>query len=198
MLSASLAGAQGEMGERARLVSISIDPEYDTPARLREYARRFKAGPRWRFLTGGRDDVEAVQKAFGAWRVNKMSHQPLTSSEGGERLLALLDADTRVTAALSGHTHRNQIVARSRPGGRSGYWLINTASLIDYPQQARALRVLATAGGGVAIQTWMLDHTGSNLGAISRQLAYLDAQGGRPKGFPGERVDRNVTLYRAS
>lgn len=75
LLSASLAGAQGE---GAHLVSISIDPEYDTPARLREYARRFKAGPRWRFLTGGRDDVAAVQKAFGAWRVNKMSHQPLT------------------------------------------------------------------------------------------------------------------------
>jgi protein SCO1 len=78
LLSSSLAGAQGELGEGARLVSISIDPEYDTPARLREYARRFKAGPRWRFLTGGREDVEAVQKAFGAWRVNKMSHQPLT------------------------------------------------------------------------------------------------------------------------
>jgi hypothetical protein len=47
----------------------------------------------------------------------------------------------------------------------------------------------------VAIQTWMLDHTGSELGTISRQLAYLDAQGGRPKGFAGDRRDRNVTLY---
>ncbi|HEY3566433.1 MAG TPA: SCO family protein [Thermoanaerobaculia bacterium] len=78
MLSGSLAGAQGEMGEKTRLVSISIDPEYDTPARLREYARRLKAGPRWRFLTGDRDGVAAVQKAFGAWRPNKMSHEPLT------------------------------------------------------------------------------------------------------------------------
>src|SRR5581483_9896762 len=78
---------------------------------------------------------------------------------------------------------------------RGHYWLINTASLIDYPQQARALRIVRTAGGGVAIQTWMLDHTGSELAAISRQLAYLDAQGGRPKGFAGGRLDRNVTLY---
>ena len=66
MMTSTLSGAQGEMGEGARLVSISIDPEFDTPARLREYAKRFKAGPRWRFLTGGRDDVIAVQKAFGA------------------------------------------------------------------------------------------------------------------------------------
>ena len=118
-----------------------------------------------------------------------VSHQPLSSSEGGEQLLALLDAHPRVIAALAGHTHRNSIEPRGH------YWLINTASLIDYPQQARAVRVLATAGGGVAIQTWMLDHTGSQLAAISRQLAYLDAQGGRPKGFAGGRLDRNVTLY---
>jgi hypothetical protein len=119
-----------------------------------------------------------------------VSHQPLSSSEGGEQLLGLLDGHPRVIAALAGHTHRNSIEPRGH------YWLINTASLIDHPQQARALRILRTAGGGIAIQTWMLDHTGSELGATSRQLAYLDAQGGRPKGFAGDRLDRNVTLYR--
>jgi hypothetical protein len=128
----------------------------------------------------------------GPWMI-VVSHQPLASSEGGEAILTLLDAHPRVIAALSGHTHRNLIEPRA------GYWLISTASLIDYPQQARALRVLRTAGGGVAIQTWMLDHTfPGELGAISRQLAYLDAQGGRPKGFAGGRLDRNVTLYRAA
>jgi hypothetical protein len=120
-----------------------------------------------------------------------VSHQPLASSEGGDSILSLLDGQPRVIAVLAGHTHRNLIEPRG------GYWLINTASLIDYPQQARALRVVRTAGGGIAIQTWMLDHTGSELGAISRQLAYLDAQGGRPKRFAGGRLDRNVTLYRA-
>jgi protein SCO1/2 len=78
LLSSALSGAQAEMGADVRLVSISIDPEVDTPARLRDYAKRFKAGPQWRFLTGGRDDVAAVRKAFGAWSVNKMSHEPLT------------------------------------------------------------------------------------------------------------------------
>ncbi|MGN6866773.1 MAG: metallophosphoesterase family protein [Solirubrobacteraceae bacterium] len=119
-----------------------------------------------------------------------VSHQPLASSEGGDSILSVLDGQPRVIAALAGHTHRNSIEPRGH------YWLINTASLIDYPQQARALRVVLTAGGGVAIQTWVLDHTGSELGAISRQLAYLDAQGGRPKRFAGGRLDRNVTLYR--
>jgi 3',5'-cyclic AMP phosphodiesterase CpdA len=127
--------------------------------------------------------------AAGRWII-VVSHQPLASSAGGDQLLAVLDDHPRVIAAVSGHTHRNLIEPRGR------YWLISTASLIDYPQQARALRVVRTAGGGVAIQTWMLDHTGpGDLGAVSRELAYLDAQGGRPQGFAGSRLDRNVTLY---
>ena len=34
------------------LISVTVDPDYDTPAVLAEYARRWAAGPNWRFLTG--------------------------------------------------------------------------------------------------------------------------------------------------
>ncbi len=124
-----------------------------------------------------------------------ITHQPLLSSAGGDRLLALMDRAPRVIAALNGHTHRNAI--SPRPTAAGGYWLITTASLIDYPQQARALSIRATPGGGVAIHSWMLDHAGDGtLGQIARQLSYLDAQGGRPQGFAGSATDRNVVLYR--
>jgi 3',5'-cyclic AMP phosphodiesterase CpdA len=133
--------------------------------------------------------------AAGERWVIVVSHQPIQGSIGGEALLALLDRSPRVVAALYGHTHRNAIIPRSTPAG--GYWLISTASLIDYPQQARALRLLATAGGGVALETWMLDHAfPGRLGQISRQLSFIDAHGGRPQGFAGSRGDRNVRLYR--
>jgi 3',5'-cyclic AMP phosphodiesterase CpdA len=125
-----------------------------------------------------------------------VTHQPIVSSAGGAGLLSVMDRAPRVIAALNGHIHRNEI--RPRPTSAGGYWLITTASLIDYPQQARALTVEATRNGGVAIRTWMLDHVGEplGLGRISRQLAYLDAQGGRPQGFAGSHEDRNVILYR--
>jgi 3',5'-cyclic AMP phosphodiesterase CpdA len=138
--------------------------------------------------------AEQVTGAGKRW-VIVVSHQPLLDASGGEQLLAVLDRSPRVVAALAGHIHRNQVLPRQTPTG--GYWLINTASLIDFPQQARALRLLATAGGGVALQTWMLDHVNDgHLGSFSRELSYLDAQGGRPMGFRGSRADRNVTLYK--
>lgn len=68
----------GDDSDAVRMVSISIDPEYDTPARLRDYAARFEAGPQWEFFTGRLEDVITVQKAFDAYRGNKMSHEPLT------------------------------------------------------------------------------------------------------------------------
>jgi protein SCO1 len=48
-----------DLGERVKLLSFSVDPGYDTQARLAEYAKRYKAVPsRWRFLTG---DPEAMR-----------------------------------------------------------------------------------------------------------------------------------------
>jgi 3',5'-cyclic AMP phosphodiesterase CpdA len=172
----------------------------------------FDVGPRLRVIVldlvrrgGGSDGV--VHPGQSAWLARQMAgagerwvlvvtHQPLTNSVGGSAVLAMLDRHPRVVAALSGHTHQNRIEPRRGPGG--GYWLISTASLIDYPQQARALRLYETAGGGVAVQTWMLDHVPAELGDISRELSYLDAQGGRPQGFAGTARDRNVTLFKAA
>jgi protein SCO1/2 len=64
--------------DRVQLVSISIDPEQDTPARLAEYARRYHAGPGWRFYTGTTEASVAAQRAFDAYRGDKMDHTPVT------------------------------------------------------------------------------------------------------------------------
>jgi len=72
---------QGDLGAERKsvhLVSISIDPEQDTPAHLRKYAAQFHARRGWDHYTGKLADVIAVQRAFGAYRGDKMSHTPLT------------------------------------------------------------------------------------------------------------------------
>jgi protein SCO1/2 len=72
----------GDDAEKVLMVSVSIDPEHDSPKALAEYAARFHAGPQWYFLTGTLEDSIAVQKAFDAYRGDKMNHAPLTLLRG--------------------------------------------------------------------------------------------------------------------
>ena len=79
---------------------------------------------------------------------------------------------------------------------------MRAASLADFPQQARMFRLVRLTDGRVALQTWVVDHAGRatapgwrGLAGISRDLAYLDVQGGRPLHEAGGRLDRNATLF---
>jgi hypothetical protein len=143
---------------------------------------------------GSRGLVTAQQMAWlrrqlttSRWKI-VFAHNPLESSDGGRAALAALDAAPRVAAVVSGNRHRNTIEPRQ------GYWLIGTSSLADFPQQARMLR-LREARGGAVLETWMVDHDGRGPAGTARELAYLDAQGGRPQGFAGRRTDRNARLF---
>ncbi len=120
------------------------------------------------------------------------SHQPLSGSRGAAAALRVLDASPNVVAVLSGHTHRHRITPRRTTAG--GYWIIETASLADHPQQVRMVRLVRTRGGGRALETWVVDHDGRGLAGIARELAYLDVQGGRPRGLQATRRDRNARL----
>jgi protein SCO1/2 len=68
----------GADGATLRMISVSIDPEHDVPAVLQEYARRYQAGPQWRFLTGDSADITSILRAFDAYRGSKTNHLPLT------------------------------------------------------------------------------------------------------------------------
>jgi protein SCO1/2 len=81
ILGAVFANFQKALGPDAkdvRFLSVSIDPDHDTPARLKRFLARFDAGPNWTFVTGDRADIKLVAKAFDAWVEDKMSHAPLT------------------------------------------------------------------------------------------------------------------------
>ena len=59
------------------LVSISIDPEFDTPKAMKDYLHRYRAKPGWDFLTGSRENISRVLKAFNVFTLNKMNHYPV-------------------------------------------------------------------------------------------------------------------------
>ncbi len=65
------------LGNDVLLLSVSIDPERDTPARLKAYAKRWKAGPGWVWLTGPKDVVEKVLRGMGAYTPSFTDHPPM-------------------------------------------------------------------------------------------------------------------------
>jgi len=135
-----------------------------------------------------------LRAAAGRW-VLVVSGTPLADTTGAAPVLAILARDPHVVATIAGDVHRNSIVPVHTPAG--GYWAITTSSLADYPQQARAFELWRTAAGGVALETWMLDGDPAwRLADISRRLAWLDYQGGRPRHLAGRPSDRNAVLYR--
>lgn len=55
------------VGQDIRMLSISIDPEHDTPEVLEEYWERFGAKPGWLFLTGDFDEIERLRHSMGVY-----------------------------------------------------------------------------------------------------------------------------------
>jgi protein SCO1/2 len=81
ILSAGYANLQRKLGTdsaKVHLVSITIDPENDTPPILKDYLEKYQARPGWNFLTGSRRDIDRVMTAFDAYFRDKMDHKPLT------------------------------------------------------------------------------------------------------------------------
>lgn len=81
VVSATLAQVQGQLGERVgrdvALLSVTVDPVRDTPARLKEYASRIGAGPGWTWLTGPKPQIDEVLKSFGAYTPSFVDHPAL-------------------------------------------------------------------------------------------------------------------------
>jgi protein SCO1/2 len=97
----------GDAGDQLRLVSISIDPEYDRPDKLKAYAEQFRAGAGWDFLTGDSADIVLVLKSLDSYAGSKMNHQPITllKSPGSSSW-------TRIEGLASGKDLANEVTAR--------------------------------------------------------------------------------------
>ena len=111
-------------------------------------------------------------------------------------------------AFVNGHEHRNHVEAFRRDessGQAGGFWQINTASHIDWPQQSRTIDVFDNRDGTLSLFGTILDHAAapdpggsqassstSRLASISRELSYNDPD--KENSARGEAQDRNVEL----
>ena len=62
------------VGKDVQIVSISVDPLVDTPASLKEYAKKLNAKPGWYFLTGDKENVDFALRKIGQFVDNKQDH----------------------------------------------------------------------------------------------------------------------------
>src|SRR5262245_31908496 len=62
------------IGRDVFLVSMTVDPETDTPARMKEYAKKFHAGPGWIFLTGKKENLDWALYKLGQYVEKKDDH----------------------------------------------------------------------------------------------------------------------------
>lgn len=86
-----------------RLVSVSIDPVKDTPERLKDSARRFRARPEWIWLTGEPYQVTALLKALGVYSPDITGHTPV---------VLVGDPDRGVWTRLNGFSSPETIAAK--------------------------------------------------------------------------------------
>jgi metallophosphoesterase (TIGR03767 family) len=158
---------------------------------------------------GGADRLIVV---FSHHTVATMTNTIGLDRVDGTTVRDLLLRFPNVIAWVNGHTHRNQVLPHARPAGAplgGGFWEINTAAHVDWPQQSRVVEVVDNGDGTLSVFGTIIDHaaptawTGNpatplQLAALSRELAANDPQ--RPAetatadGRRGTPLDRNVEL----
>jgi protein SCO1 len=88
ILTAKMAAIQdrlgADFGSKIVFLSITVDPEHDTPDVLKRYAQAFAAKPDgWKFLTGSPETIHAVERRYGVFAspapAGELDHTNLTS-----------------------------------------------------------------------------------------------------------------------
>ena len=154
---------------------------------------------------GGPEKYIAI---FSHHTIGTMGNLPAGSDRiGGPDVRDLLLRYPNVILWVNGHTHRNEVLAHARPAGSAvagGFWELNTAAHIDWPQQSRIVEVVDNLDGTLSVFGTIVDHAGPAsrggslssplaLASLSRELSANDWQD-RTDVRRGGVEDRNVEL----
>jgi protein SCO1/2 len=75
---ALFANLQKQSARGVHFISVSIDPESDTPKKLAAWSGKFRTGSSWTLVTGKKSAIDEIVKAFGTTTARPQDHQPLT------------------------------------------------------------------------------------------------------------------------
>lgn len=90
-----------QTGKELVLLSITIDPQFDSPEVLRDYANRWGAQPdAWRFLTGPAAEIQRVAGNLG------LVYWPDEGSLGHNSTTSIIGRDGRLAAIVEGSSFR--------------------------------------------------------------------------------------------
>jgi 3',5'-cyclic AMP phosphodiesterase CpdA len=124
-----------------------------------------------------------------------VAHHPIGAiRQGSEEFLDLLLSHDQVIALVCGHAHVNRIRAYPHPDENGkGFWQIQTASLMDYPQQARIIELWNNGNGTGSIHTYVFNQRAT--GELGKH-AWASWESAAKEGFDGtgDPKDRNVEL----
>src|ERR1051326_3159079 len=109
------------LGKDVIIVSLSVDPETDTPARMKAWAQKFHIGPGWTLASGTKANVQLLLKSFGLAVDLPQRHQSLlmvgsttsgwvriSSWTSAEKLAKLVDSITQGKAAINASGSRGR------------------------------------------------------------------------------------------
>jgi protein SCO1/2 len=89
-----------QKSDRLKLVSFTVDPETDTIAVLKQYARGYEASDRWYFLTGEKDKLNAI--AMSGFQLADQDPKSVSGNDIRTTKFALVDADGIIRAYYDG------------------------------------------------------------------------------------------------
>ena len=75
VMAANLKKLRELVGDSVHLISVSVDPQVDTPERLKAWAAQFHVGPPWTLVTGPKLEVDRLLKSLRVFTADKQDHQ---------------------------------------------------------------------------------------------------------------------------
>ena len=180
---------------------------------------------RWRDADGswatgdGPDRLVVLVSHHNSWTMDNRHDDEADPGRrvGGAELVQLLHRFPNVVLWVNGHCHEHRVIRHpgpdpapggAAPTGGSGFWEVDTASLIDFSQQGRTFELLDNGDGTLSVLTTVVDHASApraprhrhgrwtvpELASLSRELAVNDARWIDPVALLGRLDDRNVEL----